>query len=102
MKSFVLAPEAEQDLNNIWSYIAADSLDAADGFLETLYDQIVALGETPGMGHRREDLAENRPILFWPVGNYLILYRYHQGSVEVVAVVHSKRDIPTFISRRGI
>ncbi len=102
MKRFVLAPAAEQDLDDIWSYIAADNLDAADRFLEKLYDQIVALGETPGMGHRREDLAENRPILFWPVGNYLILYRHHQGLVEVVAVVHGKRDIPTFISHRGM
>lgn len=74
MKRFVVAPEAAQDLDDIWSYIAADNLDAADRFLEKLYDQMVALSETPGMGHRREDLAEDRDLLFWPVGNYLILY----------------------------
>jgi plasmid stabilization system protein ParE len=30
MSQFVLHPEAYSDLNEIWEYIAADSLDAAD------------------------------------------------------------------------
>lgn len=102
MKRFVVSPEAAQDLDDIWIYIAADNLDAADRFLEKLYDQMIALNETQGMGHRREDLAEHRPLLFWPVGNYLILYRISQDRVEVVAVAHGKRDIPTFIKGRGI
>ena len=102
MKRFVVAPEAAQDLDDIWSYIAADNLDAADRFLEKLYNQMVALSQTQGMGHRWEDLAEDRDLLFWPVGNYLILYRIIQDRVEVVAVVHGKRDIPTFIKGRGV
>jgi plasmid stabilization system protein ParE len=35
MKRFIVAPEAAQDLDAIWSYIAEDSLDAADRFLES-------------------------------------------------------------------
>lgn len=100
MKRFLLAPAAAQDLIDIWDYVAADSLDAADGLLAKLYEQILALANTPGMGHRREELAEDRPLLFWPVGNYLIIYRSREGFIEVVAVVHGKRDIPTFIRRR--
>lgn len=99
MKRFVLSPEAAQDLNDIWEYIAEDSLDAADRFLGKLYDQILALAQTPGMGHRREDVAEDRPLLFWPVGNYLILYNA-KGFIAIVAVAHGKRDIPAFIRRR--
>ena len=102
MKRFLLAPAAAQDLNDIWDYVADDSLDAADGLLEKLYDQILALAKTPGMGHQREDLAEDRPLLFWPVGNYLILYRPQEGFIEVVAIVHGKRDIPAFIKRRDV
>lgn len=102
MKQFVVSRDAAQDLRDIWEYIAEDSLDAADAFLEKLHDQILALAYTPGMGHKREDLAEDRPLLFWPVGNYLILYRSTKGFVEVVAVAHGKRDIPTFILRRQL
>ena len=79
MKRFVLCPDAARDLHDIWEYIAEDSLDAADSFLGKLHDQILALAQTPGMGHKREDLAEERPLLFWPIGNYLILYRTTKG-----------------------
>ena len=102
MKRFLLAPDAVQDLNDIWDYIADDNLEAADRFLRKLYDQILALAERPGMGHQREDLGDDRPLLFWPVGNYLVIYRASNGITEVVAVAHGKRDIPTFIRRRGI
>jgi toxin ParE1/3/4 len=74
MKRLVVSPDAAQDLHDIWEYIAEDNLDAADRFLGKLHHQILALAETPGMGHRRDDLVHDRPILFWPVGNYLILY----------------------------
>ena len=77
-------------------------MDAADRFIGVLQDQILALAATPGMGHRREDLAGDRPLLFWPVGNYLILYRTTRSSIEIVAFAHGKRDIPAFIERRGI
>ncbi|MBM3738121.1 MAG: type II toxin-antitoxin system RelE/ParE family toxin [Acidobacteria bacterium] len=101
MKHYVVAPDAAEDLDEIWEYIARDDIDAADRFLAKPHQQIRALAETPGMGHRREDLAEERPLLFWPVGNYLILYRAHTGFVEVVAVVRS-RDIPSLLRRRGL
>lgn len=100
MKRFVLSPEAAQDLNDIWEYIADNSLDAADRFLGKLHDQILALAQNPGMGHRREDLAGDRPLLFWPVGNYLIIYTATKGFVEIVAVAHGKRDMPAFIKGR--
>lgn len=101
MKHYVISPDAADDLDEVWEYIARDDIDAADRFLEKLHQQIRALAATPSMGHRREDLAEDRPILFWPVGNYLILYRATRGFVEVVAVVRS-RDIPSLIQRRGL
>jgi plasmid stabilization system protein ParE len=102
MNRFVLAPDADLDLDDIWEYIAIDSLDAADRFIEKLHGQIQALAATPRMGHRRADLAEDRPLLFWPVGNYLIIYRALAEWIEIVAIVHGKRDIPRFLQRRRI
>ena len=102
MTPYLVSPGARQDLNDIWDYIAADSIDAADRFADKLHENIVALARTPGMGHRREDLAEAPFILFWPVGNYLVLYRVQGDRVEIAAVVHGNRDIPSFIRRRGL
>jgi toxin ParE1/3/4 len=101
MKRFILVPEAALDLSEIWEHIAEDDIDAADRFLDMLHHNIDELASTPHMGHTRKDLAEGRPILFWPVGNYLILYRVKQ-PLEIIAVVQGNRDIPSFLSRRGL
>jgi len=53
----------------------------------------------PSMGHKREDLTAH-PVVFWPVGAYLIVYRAGRSSVEIVAVTQGSRDIPAFLSRR--
>ncbi|MGO9258426.1 MAG: type II toxin-antitoxin system RelE/ParE family toxin [Bryobacteraceae bacterium] len=57
MSGYVLGAEAEFDLDEIWEYIAADNLDAADRWIGKLFDAFEALGQTPGMGHRRGDLT---------------------------------------------
>lgn len=49
--------------------IAADSIGAPDKWIEKLVEAFEALGQTPGMGHKRRDLTPY-PVLFWPVGNY--------------------------------
>jgi plasmid stabilization system protein ParE len=77
--SYVLSEDAERDLHGIWDFIAADN--------------------TPAIGHRREDLTVF-PVLFWPVGAYLIIYRATSLPVEIVAVTQGARDIPAFLQRR--
>ncbi len=51
MKRFILTPRAKQDLNDIWNYIAEDSLEAADRVLDTLDKAIVKLAKNAGIGH---------------------------------------------------
>jgi antitoxin ParD1/3/4/toxin ParE1/3/4 len=52
------------------------------------------------MGHARSDLAGPRPLLFWPVGAYLIIYRADRQPIEIVAVTHASRDVPRFLRSR--
>ena len=93
MRPFFLSLDAAQDLGDIWDQFAAENLDAADLFLSRLYDQLSALAESPEMGHRREDLTEDRPVFFWPFRNYLIIYRNTRGYVEVLAFVRGSRTL---------
>ena len=58
-----------------------------------------AIGKTPGIGHKRDDLT-NYPVLFWPVGAYLIIYRALSHPIEIVAVTQGARDIPAFLHNR--
>jgi len=102
MRHVVLGKDADLDLDEIWEYIAADDVDAADRWIGKLFDAFESLGNSPGMGHTRKDLTDY-PVLFWPVGNYLIIYRVVSKSspVEIVAVTHGSRDIPSFMHRRS-
>ena len=65
MSEFVLHPHAAKDLEEIWEYIAADSLDAADRVREEIYDAIQSLVPLPYAGHTRPDLT-SRPLRFKP------------------------------------
>jgi plasmid stabilization system protein ParE len=40
------------------------------------------------------------PVLFWPLGACLIIYRATSRPVEIVAVTQGARDIPAFLQRR--
>ena len=57
MSQFVLHPEAHSDLNEIWEYIAADSLDAADRVALEIYKSINSLVRFPHQAHPRPDLT---------------------------------------------
>jgi plasmid stabilization system protein ParE len=99
VSGYVLGEDAEFDLIDIWEYIAGDNIDAADRWIGKLFDAFEALGHTPGMGHRREDLTPYS-VLFWPVGTYLVIYRAERRPIEIVAVTQGSRDIPAFLHRR--
>ena len=74
MTRYILGPDALRELNDIWDYIAADNLDAANQFTDTLFAAFERLAEMPGLGQTRADLTD-RPLRFWPVGAYLVIYR---------------------------
>ena len=74
-------------------------MDAADRWIGKLFDAFDALGLTPGMGHRREDLT-SFPVLFRPIGAYLIIYRAEGHPIEIVALTQGSRDAPAFMRRR--
>ena len=100
MSRYILGRDSEQDIDALWEYIAKDSLQAADRLIAEIFDAFESLARNPGIGHKREDLTK-LPVLFWPVGNFLIIYRAERSLVEIVAVVHGKRDVPMFLRQRG-
>ena len=100
MSRYVLGSDAVLDLEDIWDYIASDSIDAADRWIAKLFEAFEEIARMPGIGHRREGLTPY-PVLFWTVGAYLIIYRATEGRlVEIVAVTQGSRDIPSFLRRR--
>jgi plasmid stabilization system protein ParE len=79
---YILSEDTDRDLNSIWDYIATDNVDPADRWVGKLFDAFDAIGDTPSIGHKREDLTAY-PVLFWPVGTYLVIYRATLRPVEM-------------------
>jgi antitoxin ParD1/3/4 len=99
MSHYLLSTGAADDLSAVWEFIAADSIDAADRWIDKLYETFELLALHPAMGHTRKDLTAH-PVLFWPVESYLIIYRCQGGFIEIVAVTQGARDIPAFLQQR--
>jgi plasmid stabilization system protein ParE len=91
MSGFVLHPEAYTDLDEIWEYIAADNLDAADRVREEIYDAIQSLAAFPYAGHNRPDLT-GRSLRFQSVRDYVIAYAPDEKPLPVIAVLHGRRS----------
>jgi plasmid stabilization system protein ParE len=98
MERYTVAPEALQDLQGIWEFIAADHPEAADQLQEEFFEAFDSLAAMPGKGHTREDLTD-LPVRFFLCGSYLIVYRSDPAPLQIVAVLHGARDIPTVLKR---
>jgi toxin ParE1/3/4 len=100
-RSLVFTPEAEEDALAIWQYLADDDSElAADRIIARIYDECQKLGETPGLGHERQDLLDQRHR-FWSVWSYLIVYRWQAQPIQVIAIVHGARDLDLFFGSRS-
>ncbi len=84
--------QAEEDLIDIWIYIAQDNPLAADRVLDTIEERFYALADNPLIGRLRPDIAPE--LHHSSVGKYLILYRTVPGGIQIVRVIHGARDLP--------
>jgi plasmid stabilization system protein ParE len=91
MSGYIFHPGAYADLDELWEFIAEDSLDAADAVREETYDAIQNLVPCPYQGHRRPDLT-SRPLRFWRVRNFLIAYAPEEDPVLILAIMHGSRS----------
>lgn len=74
MNRFVLTKPAERDLDQIKSFLAEKAGPTITRrVLKEIRTALKLLGNEPGAGHVREDLTD-RPVKFWPVYSYLIVY----------------------------
>ena len=96
-RRFRLTPEAERDLLAIWEFIARDSFSAADRMADRLERAFRLLAEFPRKGHQRADVKLSEPLLFCPVGSYIIVYRPAPRPVLVVRILHGARDLDALL-----
>ncbi len=87
MSGYFLTPAAQEDLSDIRDYYLEEvGRRVARQMLVEFVEAFRFLARTPGAGHKREDLAEGRPILFWPMRDYLILYKPDSAPLRITTI----------------
>lgn len=91
MPGLVISPEAEQDLIDIWLYIARDQPGIADRFLERLQRKANKLMDFPDLGVGRKELGTF--VKSFPVDHYVLFYRSTNHGIELIRVLYESRDV---------
>ena len=101
MSGYSLSPQAVEDLFEIWQYIAQDSEDAANRVQSEFFDTFGKLARTPGQGHRRRNLT-TKPVLFFALYSYLIVYQADVNPIRILALVHGRRNVKRVLKQREL
>jgi toxin ParE1/3/4 len=76
--SYRLSSLAEQDLEEIWFYVAEDaSPTTADRLIDAIFNRFEMLVEQPRMGRNRPEFGDGVRSLV--VASYVIYYRYDEA-----------------------
>ena len=100
--AFQFTPQATEDLDAIWWFIAEENLDAAERVELEIVATCGRLAKHPRIGTKRLDIT-TLPVRFWTVTkfpNYVLVYRPDTAPLQVVAVLHGKRDLKEVLERR--
>jgi toxin ParE1/3/4 len=96
MNLYRLSKEAEQDLEDLWVYIAQRNDVAGDRQVAKLLDRFPMLAQFPTMGVSRYQLLEG--LRSFPVRPYIIFYILIPDGIEILRIIHQSRDIEDYFS----
>jgi toxin ParE1/3/4 len=96
--SILWSPEAEEDLIDIWGYLAREATEEiADRQLNAIENACSTLEAWPLCGRPRDSLLPGMRSV--PVHPYVIFYRARNETVEIVRVVDGRRDIDALFAQ---
>ena len=88
---YSLTAAAEDDLKEIWVYIAENNQVAADKLIEAIFGKFQLLADNKEIGRRQDEfIIEMR---MFPFKNYHIYYFPTEIGVEIYRVLHGSRDV---------
>ena len=93
MRPIRLALAAEDDLFDIWSFIASDNLEAADRLQTELLAACQRVADRPDLGHWRRHITD-KPVRVFPVRQtYLVVYDPASDPLVIIRILHGSRDV---------
>jgi len=100
-KKIIWAREAVNDIVSIAEFIEKDSYFYASEFTSHIFEKALSLNILSNRGRIvPEILDENLREIF--IGEYRLIYKIIGKTINIVAVVHGRRDLRTLLKKRII
>jgi len=99
--NFVLTKQAEQDIQDIWRYIARDNIIAAEKVADDFEDAFVKLAQTPHIGVKRKDLIKENHLRLWLVHNYYIIYNPEETQLQILRIISCYRNVENVMDKNN-
>jgi toxin ParE1/3/4 len=93
MHSLSFTVPAQEDIQSLHYYIAADDPAAASRLVLRISDVCEKLRDFPEMGRLREDLPTSRPLRSIGCKPYSIFYEIQDNHIEIIRVIHMSMDV---------
>lgn len=90
-----ISPQADDDLSEIGRYIAQEhrNPEAARHLLDSIMETLLLLPQFPSLGKCCTDFDDRLPgLMTVTIEGYLLYYQIHGTTIDVLRVVHSRRD----------
>lgn len=98
MSGYFLSAEAEEDLQDIFLYSAAEWAETqAERYLFALYALFEKIAASPEIGRPRPELGPG--IRSFPLGAHVVFTMPWRGETAILRVLHGARDIEKEFSR---
>ena len=91
MARVFFTPAACDDLIGILMHISEEEPTAADRVLDRLDEVAIYFEDNPQMGPSRDEIGSG--LRYLVSGSYLVLYRTLGDDIEIVRLVHGRRDL---------
>jgi len=83
---------ARSDLLELIEFLVERDPSVAEQTLKATERSVRRLEKYPELGHRRSDLVDNSKLRFFSVRGYLVVYRSNSSRLDVLRILHGRRD----------
>jgi toxin ParE1/3/4 len=99
MKRLAVRPLALAELEEAANYYEGEQAGLGDEFADAFYVALTRLAETPGLGSNQySHLIPEVRMYVMQRFPYLVFYLDHPKHIEVIRLLHGKRDLPRALS----
>lgn len=89
--------ESSQWLKDIYEYISADNLEAAEKVISTIFEKAQVLRDHPEIGHIYQTVS-GRKVRILLYGHYRITYLIKKsGDIDILGIFHGALEIERYL-----